>query len=76
MSEARRDRWLSVLLSVLVHAAIVGLLGFGWWHFRKPVTAPQQLAIEATVVVDTATSAAAAVAAAPAAAPAPVPAPA
>ncbi len=70
MSEARSDRWVSVLLSVLVHAGIVGLLGFGWWHFRKPVSAPQQLAIEAIVVVDTATPAAAA--AEPAAAPAPV----
>lgn len=82
MSEARSDRWVSVLLSVLVHAAIVGLLGFGWWHFRKPVSAPQQLAIEATVVMETAVAvsvpaeASPAPAAVPAPAPEPVPAPA
>lgn len=79
MSEARSDRWVSVLLSVLVHAAIVGLLGFGWWHFRKPVSAPQQLAIEATVVMETAAAvsvpAAASVPAEASPAPASVPAP-
>ncbi len=84
MSEARSDRWLSVLLSILVHGAIVGLLGFGWWHFRKPVSAPQQLAIEATVVMDTAAAVAvpapaepapAEPAPAPTAAPAPAPEP-
>ncbi len=77
MKEARNDRWVSVLLSVLVHAAIVGLLGFGWWRFRKPVSVPQQLAIEATVVMDTAAavSVPAEASPAPAAVPAPVPAP-
>ena len=77
MKEARNDRWVSVLLSVLVHAAIVGLLGFGWWRFRKPVSVPPQLAIEATVVMDTAAavSVPAEASPAPAAAPAPVPAP-
>ncbi len=50
MSEARGDRTVAVLLSVLLHAAVVGLLGWGWWHFRKPPEPPRQLAIEATVV--------------------------
>ena len=77
MKQARNDRWVSVLLSVLVHAAIVGLLGFGWWRFRKPVSVPQQLAIEATVVMDTAAavSVPAEASPAPVAVPAPVPAP-
>ena len=77
MKQARNDRWVSVLLSVLVHTAIVGLLGFGWWRFRKPVSVPQQLAIEATVVMDTAAavSVPAEASPAPVAVPAPVPAP-
>ena len=50
MSEARGDRTVAVLLSVLLHAAVVGLLGWGWWHYRKPPEPPRQLAIEATVV--------------------------
>ena len=68
--ESRRERWLSVLLSILVHGAVVGVLGWGYWHFRAPRPVPQQLAIEATVVLDRAATTA------PAAAPtAPTPAP-
>ena len=53
MSEAPGDRGISVLLSVLLHAAVVGLLGWGWWHFRKPAEPLRPLAIEATVVMAT-----------------------
>jgi len=68
-TESRRDRWLSVLLSILVHAAIVGALLWGWWTYRAPRPAPRQLAIEATVVTDRIATAAPAPAAAPAAPP-------
>jgi len=50
MSEARSDRFLSVLFSVLIHAAIVGALVWGWFRYRTPTPPPQVLAIEATVV--------------------------
>ncbi len=50
MSERRSDRWVSVLMSVLVHGAVIGLLGWGWWFFRRPAPAAQQLAIEARVI--------------------------
>lgn len=42
----------AVVLSILFHAAVVGLLGWGFWRYRAPKPAPQQLAIEATVVID------------------------
>ena len=51
-SEARPERWLAVLLSLLVHGAIAGMLGWGYWRFRAPKPAPRLLAIEATVVMD------------------------
>lgn len=50
MSERRSDRAVSILLSFLIHAAIVGALLWGWWRYRQPTPAPQTLAIEATVV--------------------------
>jgi len=50
MNERRSDRVLSVLLSILIHAVIVGALIWGWWQYRTPKPAPQTLAIEATVV--------------------------
>jgi colicin import membrane protein len=53
MSERRSDRVLSVVLSVLIHAAIVGALLWGWWQYRQPTVTPPSLAIEATVVRDT-----------------------
>ena len=69
----RPDRALPIFLSVLVHAAVVVLLGWGWWNYRTPKAVPQQLAIEATIVVDKAkTPEPAASAAAP---PQPAPAP-
>jgi colicin import membrane protein len=59
MIERRSDRVLSILLSITIHAAIVGALFWGWWHFRQPAT-PSSLAIEATVVANTPPSSAAA----------------
>ena len=50
--DGRRGRWLAVLSSVLLHGAVVALLGWGWWQFRAVRPAPRQLAIEASVVVD------------------------
>ncbi len=67
-------RWLAVLLSILIHAGIAAAVGWSWWNLRAPVRAPQQLAIEATVVVERA-SAPARAPAAPVPAPAPPPAP-
>jgi colicin import membrane protein len=69
------DRWLAVVLSVLVHACAVGVLAWGWWRFHTRKPAVQQLAIEATLVTAVpATPAPAPVSSAPAAvAPAPAP---
>jgi len=75
MSERRSDRWVSVLMSVLVHGAVIGLLGWGWWFFRRPAPAAQQLAIEARVI-DAATLARLTAPPSPAPEPAPQPAPA
>lgn len=66
--DSRRKRWLALLLSILVHAGIVGAVGWSWWTLRAPVRAPQQLAIEATVVMERTASAKVA----PSPAPAPV----
>jgi colicin import membrane protein len=52
MSERRSDRVVSVVLSILIHAAIVGALLWGWWQYRQPSVTPPSLAIEATVVRD------------------------
>jgi colicin import membrane protein len=57
MSEGRSDPFWSVLLSVLIHAAIVGALIWGWFEYRMPKPQQQVLAIEATVVHGAAASA-------------------
>lgn len=44
------DRWISLGLSLLLHAGIVGLLVYGWMLFRAPPRPAPTLAIEATVV--------------------------
>lgn len=44
------DRWISIGLSLLLHAALVGLLVYGWLLFRQPPRPAPTLAIEATVV--------------------------
>jgi colicin import membrane protein len=64
-----------VLLSIVVHAGIAAGLLWGWWHLHTAPRAPEQLAIEATVVLARATTVAPAPAAAPAPAPTPRPAP-
>src|SRR5476651_499558 len=51
MAERKGDRWVSIALSVLLHAALVGVVAYGWWTFRDQTPpAPHTLAIEATVV--------------------------
>jgi colicin import membrane protein len=55
MSPAGRGagrRWLAVSLSILVHAGLVAALVWSWWRWRAPVRAPEQMAIEATVVLE------------------------
>jgi colicin import membrane protein len=44
------DRWISIALSVLLHAALLGALVYGWLLFRQPPRPAPTLAIEATVV--------------------------
>jgi colicin import membrane protein len=44
------DRWISIGLSLLLHAALVGALVWGWLLFRHPPRPAPTLAIEATVV--------------------------
>jgi colicin import membrane protein len=50
MSERTSDRWVSAVLSALLHGGVIGLLGFGWWSFHKPSRPVPMLAIDATVV--------------------------
>jgi colicin import membrane protein len=49
MTERRSDRVLSIVLSILIHAAIVGVLLWGWFQYRQTTATPPSLAIEATV---------------------------
>jgi colicin import membrane protein len=44
------DRWVSISLSVLLHAALLGALVYGWLLFRRPPRPAPTLAIEARVV--------------------------
>ena len=44
------DRWVSITLSVLLHAALLGALVYGWLLFRQPPRPAPTLAIEARVV--------------------------
>lgn len=44
------DRWISISLSVLLHAGLAALLIYGWMLFRQPPRPAPTLAIEATVV--------------------------
>ena len=52
-TEPRSDRVVSIVLSVLVHGAILGALLWGWWQYRTPKSVPDTLAIQATVVRNT-----------------------
>jgi len=51
VAEASRDRWSSIVLSILLHAALAGIIFAGWWRLQHAPKPPQPtLAIEATVV--------------------------
>ncbi|HEX7417889.1 MAG TPA: cell envelope integrity protein TolA [Steroidobacteraceae bacterium] len=50
MSEPRSDRWVPRVLSLVVHAIVVAVFVYGWWHFKHSAPAPRPLSIEATVV--------------------------
>jgi len=51
MAERTGDRWISIAQSLLLHAALLGLIAWGWWTFRDQTPPPPHtLAIEATVV--------------------------
>jgi colicin import membrane protein len=50
MTDSRTDRVVSIALSVVIHAAILAALLWGWWHYRTPAPTAQSLAIEGTVV--------------------------
>jgi colicin import membrane protein len=49
MAERASDRWISIVLSVLLHGALLAAVGYGWWTYKKERPQPT-LAIEATVV--------------------------
>ncbi len=48
--QRRSDHWISLALSVLLHAALLAALVYGWLLFRHPARPKPTLAIEATVV--------------------------
>jgi colicin import membrane protein len=50
MAERASDRWVSIVLSVLLHGTLVALLAYGWWRYRQSKPPAPTLAIEATVV--------------------------
>lgn len=47
--ERSSDRWMSVVLSVLLHGTLVVVAAYGWWFYKQDRPTPT-LAIEATVV--------------------------
>jgi colicin import membrane protein len=47
--ERSSDRWISVVLSVLLHGALVVAFVYGWWFYKHDRPTPT-LAIDATVV--------------------------
>ncbi len=47
--ERSSDRWASIVLSVLLHGALVLAVGYSWWAFKESRPAPT-LALDATVV--------------------------
>src|SRR5262245_32107349 len=58
MAERKSDRWISMLQSLLLHGAVVGLLVYGWWFYkhRTPAPAAQTLGIEAVALDSNAAS--------------------
>jgi colicin import membrane protein len=49
MIERASDRWVSIVLSVVLHGTLVAVLVYGFWTYRQSRPTPT-LAIEATVV--------------------------
>jgi colicin import membrane protein len=47
--ERASDRWASIVLSVLLHGALIAAVAYSWWSYKHDRPAPT-LAIEATVV--------------------------
>lgn len=47
--ERPSDRWASIVLSVLLHGALVVAVAYGWWFYRHDRPTPT-LAIDATVI--------------------------
>jgi colicin import membrane protein len=47
--ERSSDRWISIVLSVLLHGTLVVAVAYGWWFYKRDRPAPT-LAIDATVV--------------------------
>jgi colicin import membrane protein len=47
--ERGSDRWASIVLSVLLHGALVAAIAYSWWSYKHDRPAPT-LAIDATVV--------------------------
>src|SRR4051794_9922402 len=52
MAERTSDRWVSIVLSVLLHGAVVAALGYGWWTYKHRAQPPvaQTLGIEAVAL--------------------------
>ncbi len=51
MAERKSDRWISITQSVLLHAALVAALVYGWWAYQqRPRPPAATLAIEAVAV--------------------------
>lgn len=47
--ERSSDRWISIVLSVVLHGVLVAAIGYSWWAFKEAHPAPT-LALDATVV--------------------------
>jgi colicin import membrane protein len=50
MIERTSDRWVSIVLSVLLHGTLVAVLVYGFWTYRQSRPPEPTLAIEAAVV--------------------------
>jgi colicin import membrane protein len=50
MLERASDRWVSIILSVLLHGTLVAALVYGFWTYKQSRPPTPTLAIEATVV--------------------------
>ena len=50
MIERTSDRWVSIVLSVILHGTLIAVLAYGFWQYRQSRPPTPTLAIEATVV--------------------------